>query len=95
MPDTFQAGDRIRLHFLDAPGHTLDVTVCAMLSDQQEGLAPEIADYVACWLEVSKGSCSDAEHRLSLSLGTDFQYSLDGRHLTIEKLAGQQGGTEV
>lgn len=95
MPEALQAGDRIRLHFLDTPGQTKDVTVCAMLSDQQEGLAPEIADYVACWLEVSAGSCADAGNRLSISLGTDFQYSLDGRQLTIEKLAGQQGGTGV
>ncbi len=92
MSGALQAGDRIRLHFLDAPGHTKDVTVCATLSDQQEGLAPEISDYVACWLEVSVGTCADAGERLSISLGTDFQYSLDGRYLTIEKLAGQQGG---
>ena len=95
MSDALQAGDRIRLHFLDTPGHTTDVTVCAMLSDQQEGLAPEIADYVACWVEVSVGRCADAGERLSISLGTDFQYSLDGRHLTIEKLAAQPGGTEA
>lgn len=94
MSDALQAGDRIRLHFPDAPGHTLDVTVCATLSDQQEGLAPESADYVACWLEVSAGSCADAGERLSISLGTDFQYSLEGRHLTLEKLAHQQGGAQ-
>ena len=88
MSDTFRAGDRLRLHFIDKPGEPQIVIVCATLSDQQEGLSPEIADYVACWLEVSAGDCADPSGRLSISLGTDFQYSLDGRHLTIEKLTG-------
>ena len=88
MSDTLSVGDRIRLHFTDTPGETEEATVCATLSDQEEGLSPEIADYVACWLEISVGDCADASRRLAISLGTDSQYSLEGRHLTIEKLTG-------
>ena len=95
MSRALQAGDGLRLHFLDMPEHTEDATVCAILSDQQEGLAPEIEDYIACWLEVSVGSCADDGERLSISLGTDFQYSLNGRHLTIEKLVVPKEGTEA
>lgn len=86
MDDTLNVGDRIRLIFADAPNQTEEAVVCSTLSNQQEGLGPEIGDYVACWLEVSLASCSDVSSRRSISLGTDFAYSMDGRKLQIEKL---------
>ena len=84
--DTLEPGDRIRITFSEAPLETVEATVCSVLSDQQEGLSPEIEDYVACWLEVTYGACDDEEGRRSVALGTDFQYTMDGRKLTITKL---------
>ena len=86
MSDTLNAGDRIRIVFADTPNAAEDVTVCATLTDRQEGLSPEIEDYVACWIEISSGDCSDTASRRSISLGTDFRYSLDGRELSISKI---------
>ena len=85
--ETLNPGDRIRITFLDTPAETVEATVCSTLSDQQEGLGPEIEEYVACWLEVSYATCDDPSSRHSVALGTDFQYTLDGRKLTIARLA--------
>ena len=84
--DTLQPGDKIQITFVDAPGETLEATVCSALSDAEEGLGPEIQDYVACWLEITLGSCDHPESRRSVTLGTDFQYDMGGRKLTITKL---------
>ncbi|MGI4756035.1 MAG: hypothetical protein ACRYGF_04210 [Janthinobacterium lividum] len=85
--DTFEVGDTIRLTFADAPGEPLLATICSILSDADEGLSPEIEDYVACWLEVSFEGCDDPNGRRSIALGTDFQYTLDGQKLTLTKCA--------
>ena len=86
--DTLHPGDRIRIRFADASTDPREATVCTTLSDQQEGLSPEVEDYVACWLEVTFTACDDRHGRASVALGTDFQYTLDGRRITIEKLTG-------
>jgi hypothetical protein len=78
-------GDKIQLSFLDEPGHVECATVCRTLTEQQEGLGPEIEDYVAYWLEVSRDDCSSGKHR-SISMGTNFQYSSDGHRILIKKL---------
>ena len=86
--DTLEPGDRIRIIFADAPADPRVAIVCSTLSDQQEGLSPEVEDYVACWLEVSFTTCDDKQSKVSVALGTDFQYTLDARRITIEKLTG-------
>lgn len=86
--DTLQSGDRIRIVFSDAPADTVEATVCSTLSDQQEGLGPEVEDYVACWLEVTYTTCDDLMSRASVALGEDLQYTIDGRKVAIEKLTG-------
>ncbi len=79
-------GDRVEIIFADDPSRPVQATICNELSDQQEGLSPEIEDYVACWLEVALGSCQDPQEHRSISLGTDFRYSMDGRALSLRKL---------
>jgi hypothetical protein len=85
--DVLKPGDMIRLTFADRPDEPLLATVSSSLSDADEGLGPEVQDYVACWLEISVGSCDDPGSRRSIALGTDFQYTLDGRKLTLTKLS--------
>ena len=83
---TFSPGDRVELTFTDDPSRPVEVIICSALSDEQEGLSPEIEDYVACWLKVSFGSCEEDKERRSISFGTDFRYSMDGRELALRKL---------
>ncbi len=80
--ESFQAGDLIEVSFEETPGETMLATVLRTLSDEEEGLSPEIEDYVAGWIEVSVAG-SDAVR--SITLGTDLRYSLDGRHVTLRK----------
>jgi hypothetical protein len=78
-------GDRIEISFIDVPRQVEYATVSSALTDQQEGLGPEIEDYIACWLEVRADDCSSGKRR-SISMGTDLQYSMDGHRITVRKL---------
>ena len=84
MEDIF-VGDRISLVFDDAPREQITATVNRMLSDEEEGLGPEIEYYVACWIEVilDGDACSTMSN---VVLMTDCRYSLDGRAVTIRKI---------
>ena len=84
--DALQQGDEICVTFDDAPGQVERATVCRVLTDQQEGMGPEVEDYVACWLEISMGDCADVQVRRALIFRTDSQYSIDGRKVAIRKV---------
>jgi hypothetical protein len=74
-------GDRISLTFDDIPRDQIIATVAGTFSDFEEGLGPEIEDYVACWLAISR----DGETRGAINnvaLLTDGRCSLDGRFVT-------------
>ena len=45
-------GDRIELLYEDSPQTVVRATVNRILTDQEEGMGPEIEDYVACWFEI-------------------------------------------
>jgi hypothetical protein len=50
-------GDRISVMFDDIPREEITATVARTLSDTQEGLGPEIEDYVASgWKSGTKGT---------------------------------------
>lgn len=84
MEDLF-AGDRVNLIFDDISCEPITATVTRTLSDQEEGLGPEIEDYVACWIEVTlDGDTSPSMSNVVLM--TDCRYSLDGRAVTIRKM---------
>ena len=81
----FFAGDRISLIFDDQPDGEVIATITRKLSDWEEGLAPEIEDYVNYWLEIS---CEGDTNRttcdvLLLSTG---RYWTDGRFVTLRKM---------
>jgi hypothetical protein len=78
-------GDRICLTFDDLSRDQMTATVCRTLSDTEEGLGPEIEDYVACWVEIS----CEGDTRQAISnvvLMTNGRYSFDGRFVTIRKI---------
>ncbi|MGH9356117.1 MAG: hypothetical protein ACRD10_08305, partial [Terriglobia bacterium] len=45
----------------------------------------EVEDYAACWIEITVDEPSDMDAKQAVLLGTDFQYRLNGRQLTLRK----------
>ena len=80
-----ESGDRIELFFDDTPATTLCATVGRVLTDQEEGMSPEIEDYTACWIEITLDEPCDIDTNQVILLGTDFQYRLNGRRVTLRK----------
>lgn len=81
----FFAGDRISLIFDDAPGGEIIATITRKLSDWEEGLSPEVEDYVHYWLEISCEGTTDGSICNVLLLSTG-QYWTDGRFVTLRKM---------
>ncbi|HEX4785234.1 MAG TPA: hypothetical protein VH350_12890 [Candidatus Sulfotelmatobacter sp.] len=85
--EDLSVGDRISVTFDDMPRDQITATVSRTLSDTEEGLGPEIEDYIAYWIEISR----DGDPRATISnvvLLTTGRYSLDGRSVTIRKIGG-------
>ena len=81
----FFAGDRISLIFDDIPDKEITATVHRKLSDWEEGLSPEVEEYVDYWLEIN---CEDEKGGTicNVLLLTTGRYWLDGRFVTIRKI---------
>jgi hypothetical protein len=78
-------GDRITLTFDDTPSDRITATVSRILSDREEGLGPEVEDYIAYWLEI----CCEGETDpmiCNVVLLTTGRYWLDGRFVTLRKI---------
>jgi hypothetical protein len=80
-----QCGDRIELFYEDAPATTIRATVSRLLSNQNEGMGVEVEDYIACWIEITVDEPRDMDAERVVLLGTDFQYRLNGRRVTLRK----------
>ena len=80
-----QSGDRIELSYEDAPATTIRATVGRLLTDRDEGMGTEVEDYTACWIEITVDEPSDMDAKQVVLLGTDFQYRLNGRPVTLRK----------
>jgi hypothetical protein len=78
-----QSGDRIELFYEDAPATTIRATVVRLLSDRDEGMGTEIEDYTASWIEIIVDEPGDMDARQVVLLGTDFQYRLNGRRISL------------
>ena len=84
MEDLF-LGDRISLTFDDFPRDQITCTVARTLSNTEEGLGPEIEDYISYWIEISReGDMRGAINNVVLL--TTFRYWFDGRYVTIRKI---------
>ena len=94
LPDLV-VGDDTELVYEDRPQTIMHATVSRILTDQEEGMGPEIEDYVACWFEIDVADAEGEDttrvslrvdaSELAMALGTDFKYSLDGRNVTVRK----------
>ena len=80
-----QSGDRIELLYEDAPTTSIRATVGRLLTDRDEGMGIEVEDYVACWIKITVDEPSDMGAEQVVLLGTDFQYRLNGRRVTLRK----------
>ena len=80
-----QCGDRIELFYEDAPVTTIRATVGRLLTDRDEGMGIEVEDYITCWIEITVDEPSDMDAKQVVLLGTDFQYRLNGRPVTLRK----------
>jgi len=86
-----QCGDRIELFYEDTPDQdtpatTICATVARLLSDREEGMGVEVEDYTACWIEITVDEPCDMDAKQVVLLGTDFQYRLNGRRISIRKM---------
>jgi hypothetical protein len=55
------------------------------LTDREEGMGIAVEDYCACWIEITVDEPSDMDAKQVVLLGTDFQYRLNGRPVTLRK----------
>ena len=81
--NSFKTGDHIAVTFVDGSGEEFRATVQRVLSDEDEGLGPEVQDYIAYWLEIEPEA---GEGTLTASYGLDRQYFIGGRRATIRSL---------
>jgi len=48
-------------------------------------MAPEVEDYVTCWVEVAPdGACGESAKQF-LTMGTDSRYRMNGRPVLLRK----------
>ena len=80
-----ESGDRIELFYEDAPASAICATVGRLLTDRDEGMNTEIEDYTAYWIEIIVDEPSELDAKQVVLLGTDFQYRLNGRPVTLRK----------
>jgi hypothetical protein len=80
-----EPGDRIELLYEDAPATTVRATVGRLLTDWDEGMGVEIAEYIACWVEITVDEPGDMDAKQVVLLCTDSQYRLNGRPVTLRK----------
>jgi hypothetical protein len=80
-----ESGDRIELFYEDTPARTIRATVGSLLSDRDKGMGSEVEDYTACWIEITVDEPGGMDAKQVVLLGTDFQYRLNGRPVTLRK----------
>ena len=87
--EDLQAGDRIELFFEDDPETLIRATVARLLTDREEGLSPEAEGFFVLWIEINVDEPPEMDAKQVVMLGTDFQYWLNGRRVTLHKKANQ------
>jgi hypothetical protein len=80
-----ESGDRIEMFYDDSPATTIRATVGRLLSNREEGMGLEVDEYAVSWIEITVEEPSDIDAQQVVLLGTDFQYRLNGRRVTLRK----------
>jgi hypothetical protein len=80
-----ESGDRIELFYEDAPATAIRATVSRLMTDQEEGMGLEVEVYAASWIEITVEEPSEMDAQQTILLGTDSQYRLNGRTVTLRR----------
>jgi hypothetical protein len=84
MPE-FRIGDVVEIVNEGTPSEICRATVTRFMSDEEQGMAAEVEDYVTCWVEVElDGVCGEGDKQL-LTMGTDSRYRLNGCRVLLRK----------
>jgi len=80
-----QPGDRIEMAYDDAPATPIRATVIRLSTDRDRGMGAEIENYTAGWIDIRVDEPCDSDPKQVLLLGTDLQYRLNGRPVSIRE----------
>jgi hypothetical protein len=85
MDGPFKVGDKIEIADADVGGNVRGATIIRFLSDEQQGMSPEIEEYIAFWIVVRLDGLTGDAAKQVVMFGTDSQYWMNGRHVLLRK----------
>jgi hypothetical protein len=84
MQSEIKIGQRFKLTALsDNPSEERTAVVTRVLSDEEEGLGPEVEFYFAYWVEAHELPETEPPTTLVFQRGIDYNVYLDGRQVSI------------
>jgi hypothetical protein len=87
MQSEIRVGQCFKFNILsDNPSEERTAVVTRVLSNREEGLAPEVEFYFAYWVEAHELPEADAPTTLVFQRGIDYNVYLDGRQVSITVL---------
>jgi hypothetical protein len=87
MQSEIRVGQCFKFNILsDNPSEERTAVVTRVLSNGEEGLAPEVGFYFAYWVEAHELPERDAPTTLVFQRGIDYNVYLDGRQVSITLL---------
>ena len=87
MQSEIAVGQRFKFTLLsDEPSQERQAVVTRVLSNNEEGLGPEVDFYLAYWVEAYELPRTDAPATLVFERGIDGNVYLEGRRVTITVL---------
>jgi hypothetical protein len=87
MQSEIKIGQRFKFNVLsEDPSQERQAVVTRVLSNEEEGLGPEVGFYLAYWVEAYELPETEAPVTLVFERGTDFNVYLDGRQVSITLL---------
>ena len=87
MESEIRVGQRFKFNLLsDDPSHARQAVVTRVLSNNEEGLGPEVGFYFAYWVAAYELPETEAPTTLVFERGTDGNVYLDGRVVSITLL---------
>jgi len=87
MQSEIKVGQRFKFNILsDNPSQERLAVVTRVLSNNEEGLGPEVEFYFAYWVEAHELPETEALTTLLFQRGTDWNVYLDGRQVSITLL---------
>ena len=90
-----QSGDRIEVLYEDSPARAICATISGLFTDQEEGMGIEVQDYTACWIEIVMDDPEGGRAKQVILLGTDFQYRLNGRRVSVRMSRSGSDGNSI